>query len=84
MTKQLLFTVLFLLCTAKAATAMPASEPDADTLKAETAQYPDSIKKKKSFGRKILDYLNNSNKVDRNKAFDFDTKAAVFYGPDQR
>lgn len=26
---------------------MPASEPDADTLKAETAQYPDSIKKKK-------------------------------------
>lgn len=52
MTKQLLYTVLFLLCTAKAATAMPASEPDADTLKAETAQYPDSIKKKRASGGK--------------------------------
>ena len=82
MTKHLLFTVLFLLCTAKAATAMPASEPDADTLKAETAQHPDSIKKKKSFGRKILDYLNNSNKVDRNKAFDFSILGGPHYSTD--
>lgn len=82
MTKQLLFTVLVLLCTAKAATAMPAREPDADTLKAETAQYPDSIKKKKSLGRKILDYLNNSNKVDRNKAFDFSILGGPHYSTD--
>ena len=61
---------------------MPASEPDADTLKAETAQYPDSIKKKKSFGRKILDYLNNSNKVDRNKAFDFSILGGPHYSTD--
>lgn len=61
---------------------MPASEPDADTLKAETAQYPDSIKKKKSLGRKILDYLNNSNKVDRNKSFDFSILGGPHYSSD--
>lgn len=82
MTKQLLFTVLFSVCAAKAAAAIPENDLTADTSLVATEQLTDSTKKKKSFGRIILDYLRNSNKVDRSKAIDFSILGGPHYSSD--
>ena len=71
MTKQLLLTAL-LSASCAAAGAFPSQSGSmrGDTAAAVAAHPADSAAKK-SFGKKLLDYFRNSNKIDRTKAIDF-------------
>ncbi len=66
-----------MLCTAKAAVAVPVTElPDtvstpADTATMTTEQQPDTVKKKKGLINWVLNYINNTNKNRKHKKFDF-------------
>ena len=73
---RLLLAALLMLCTAKAGAVAPVDELQ-DTTTIRTEQQPDTVKKKKGLINWVLDYLNNTNKHNNHKKFDF----SVLPGP---